>query len=240
MASPSSSMDVASLFRVDGLVAVITGGGSGIGLLMARALAVNGAKRVYILGRRLETLKEAAAATTPPDVLVPVQCDVTSKESLQAAVDRVTEEAGFVNLLIANAGMNGPENRWGPATKSLAEVRKDLFTDYAMEDFAKGLQTNVVGVFFTMTAFLELLDAGNKNALKGGFGRPEKKGGTVPAIQSQVVVISSISAFIRYRGSLPLASPDIQDDAGSSDTQRRKGPRIPRRSTGPRRRPCGG
>ena len=54
-----SSLDAASLFGVKGLVAVITGGGTGIGLMMAKALEFNGAK-VYIIGRRLETLQTAA------------------------------------------------------------------------------------------------------------------------------------------------------------------------------------
>jgi pyruvate/2-oxoglutarate dehydrogenase complex dihydrolipoamide dehydrogenase (E3) component len=57
--SKMSSLDAASLFGVKGLVAVITGGGTGIGLMMAKALEHNGAK-VYIIGRRLETLQTAA------------------------------------------------------------------------------------------------------------------------------------------------------------------------------------
>lgn len=74
-----SSISAESLFRVDGLVAVITGGGTGrlhnhgnrepqllanmaagIGLMMAKALAENGAERVYIIGRREQPLKDAA------------------------------------------------------------------------------------------------------------------------------------------------------------------------------------
>lgn len=206
MTSASTYMDTSALFRVDGLVATITGGGTGIGLIMARALAANGAKRVYILGRRLDVLTAAVTSTTPADVLVPIQCDVTSKDDLQAAVDRITEETGYINLLIANSGVMGPTDpgRWGPGTKSVAEVRKDLFTDYSMEAFTSALQVNVVGVFFTITAFIELLDAGNKNALKGGFGRPEKEGSTVPVIQSQIVVTSSIAAFIRGWMSTPI------------------------------------
>lgn len=54
-----SSLDVSNLFSVNGLVAVVTGGGTGIGLMIARALEHNGAK-VYILGRREEVLKTAA------------------------------------------------------------------------------------------------------------------------------------------------------------------------------------
>lgn len=54
-----SSLAASNLFSVNGLVAVVTGGGTGIGLMIARALEHNGAK-VYILGRREEILKTAA------------------------------------------------------------------------------------------------------------------------------------------------------------------------------------
>ena len=47
------------LFDVSDCIAVVTGGGTGMGLMMAKTLEANGAK-VYILGRRLEVLQEAA------------------------------------------------------------------------------------------------------------------------------------------------------------------------------------
>ncbi|KAG5956687.1 hypothetical protein E4U58_006465 [Claviceps cyperi] len=52
----ASSYSAASLFSVKGLVAVITGGGSGLGAITAHALVANGAKAVYILGRKKEAL----------------------------------------------------------------------------------------------------------------------------------------------------------------------------------------
>ena len=55
-----SNLDVNNLFGVKGLVAVITGGGSGLGLAVAKALDANGAKAVYIIGRREESLKKAS------------------------------------------------------------------------------------------------------------------------------------------------------------------------------------
>lgn len=171
----------------------------GIGLTMARALVFNGAEKVYILGRRLNVL-ETAAKEHPN--LVPHQCDVTSKEDLQAAVDRITKEVGYVNLVIANSGILGPAVRFNPA-HSVSEMRKNLFTDFSMEGMTETLHVNVTAAFFTMTAFLELLDAGNKNALKGGFGKPDKEGSDVIAIQSQVIFTSSISAFSRHYASTP-------------------------------------
>ncbi|RDW77880.1 hypothetical protein BP5796_05732 [Coleophoma crateriformis] len=195
----AQSIDSSTLFRVDGMVAVITGGGTGIGLTMARALAFNGARKVYILGRRLEVLETAAREHSS---LIPFRCDVTSKEDLQAAVDRITSEMGYVNLVIANSGVLGPRVSFNPS-HSLPELRKALFTDLAMADMNETMNVNLTAAFFTMTAFLELLDAGNQNALKGGFGKPISEGSNVQAIQSQVIFTSSIAAFSRHWVSSP-------------------------------------
>ncbi|KAI1781342.1 short chain dehydrogenase [Hypoxylon cercidicola] len=192
-------MDTSGLFRVDGMVAVVTGGGSGIGFSMAKGLAGAGAKKVYILGRRLDVLETAAKAHPS---IVPVQCDITDKASLQSAVDLVTKEVGYINLLIANSGIYGPTNMWNP-TSSIKELRKSLFEDVSMEDFTQAFHVNVTGTFFTALAFLELLDEGNKQAVKGGFGAPTKPGSDAPSIQSQVIITSSISGYSRQFISAP-------------------------------------
>ena len=59
LGSMASSLNASNLYDVTGLVAVVTGGGTGIGLMMAKALEANGAK-VYILGRRMDALEKAA------------------------------------------------------------------------------------------------------------------------------------------------------------------------------------
>ncbi|KAI1762227.1 short chain dehydrogenase [Hypoxylon sp. FL1150] len=192
-------MDTSGLFRVDGMVAVITGGGSGIGFMMAKGLASAGAKKVYILGRRQDALETAAKAHAS---IVSVQCDVADKASLQSAVDFVTKDAGFVNLLIANSGILGPRNTFTPGL-SIKEVRKSMFEDVAMEDFTQAFHVNVTGTYFTILAFLELLDEGNKQALKGGFGAPVTPGSDVQSIQSQVIITASISGFSRQFFSAP-------------------------------------
>ncbi|KAI0602919.1 short chain dehydrogenase [Biscogniauxia sp. FL1348] len=198
-------MDNEGLFRVDGMVAVVTGGGTGIGLTMTKALVGAGARKVYILGRRREVLDAAAAAN--PGAIVPVVCDVGSKASLQSAVDAVAGDAGYVNLVVANAGLGGVAARWGSGSgASVAEARRTLFDGVAMEDFTQTFHVNVTGAYFTMLAFLELLDAGNRNALAGGFGAPVKPGSDVPSIQSQVLFTSSISAYSRMWISNPSYS----------------------------------
>ncbi|KAK8061100.1 short chain dehydrogenase/reductase family protein [Apiospora hydei] len=219
-------MDTSKLFRVDGMVAAVTGGGTGIGLVMARALLGAGAKKVYILGRRRDVLDKACAeaaadmkktSSSTSGVMVPIECDVTSKASLQAAVDAVAQDSGYLNLLVANSGIGGPEARYGKG-KSVAELRRELFEGVEMADFTHAFHVNVTGAYFTMLAFLELLDAGNKHAV-GHAGDAAEEGSVfgvpaadasanpkVPAVQSQVVFTSSISAFSRAHVSGPAYS----------------------------------
>ncbi|KAJ5161549.1 NAD(P)-binding protein [Penicillium capsulatum] len=194
-----SPADAETLFRVDGLVAVITGGETeGVGLTMARALAFHGARRVYLLGQRLEILQ--SAAWEHPS-MVPVQCDVTSKSDLQAAVDRVSGEVGYVNLVVANAGTSGPPGHFAPDL-SLADLRRTLFADFSMEGMTDTMNLNVTAAFFTMTAFLELLDAGNRQGLQGGYGQPNPNIAPIPP-QSQVIFTTCVSAFSRNWSSSP-------------------------------------
>ncbi|KAL4876768.1 short-chain dehydrogenase [Aspergillus karnatakaensis] len=195
----ASSIEAGNIFHVDGLVAIITGGGSGIGLTMARALAQNGARKVYILGRRLEVLQKAAAEH--PSIIAQ-QCDVTSKDDLQRVVDDITAEIGYVNLVVANSGDIGPPVRFHPDA-SISELRQRLFTDFSMDEMTRTLHLNITAAFFTMTAFLELLEVGNEKALSGGFGKPIAEGSNVPSIQSQVIFTTSISAFSRHWTSSP-------------------------------------
>ena len=176
-----SSLEAANLFSASGLVAVITGGGSGIGLMMARALALNGAYKVYIVGRRKEVL-DAATKQSPHGNIVPVVGDVTSKDSLESLVNKVEKEVGYVNVVIANSGIGGPQST--PITKetSLEDFQSSLWNQ-SIDEYTSTFAVNTSAVFFTVVAFLKLLDAGNKK------GNVEQK--------SQVIATSSIGGFNR-------------------------------------------
>ncbi|EDU51554.1 FabG Dehydrogenase with different specificities related to short-chain alcohol dehydrogenase [Pyrenophora tritici-repentis] len=175
-----ADLDPSTLFGVKGLVAVITGGGTGIGLMIAQALEANGAV-VYILGRRQEVLEKAAKTAKHGNIHY-FKADVTSKSDLLAAVDHIASKSGYVNLVVANSGITGPTLRTLDKNASLTEFRDHLW-NWDMEEFNQTFALNTTAAFFTVVAFLELLDKGNK------AGNLQQK--------SQVICIASAGAFNR-------------------------------------------
>ncbi|KAL1966831.1 hypothetical protein VTN77DRAFT_3796 [Rasamsonia byssochlamydoides] len=185
-------LEASKLFSVQGLVAVITGGGSGLGRIMARALDANGAAKVFIIGRREQNLKETASLAVN-GTIVPVVGDVASKDSLQKAYDFIASQTEHIDLLVANSGVLGPLAN--PPAKSdgspptLAELREHLWQT-PMEDFTNVHHVNVTGAFYTAVAFLPLLDAANRK-------RPAPVPGTLSPPRPQIIVTSSIAGFMR-------------------------------------------
>ncbi len=91
--------------RLGDRVALVTGGGRGIGAAVARALASEGA-RVAVASRTLTEIDEVARELTQSgSQSIAVQCDVSRPEEITAAVAQVQEEWGRVDLLINNAGV---------------------------------------------------------------------------------------------------------------------------------------
>lgn len=149
--------------------------------MMAKALAANGAAKVYIVGRRKEVLEEAAKASSKGNIL-PLVCDVTSKDSLQSLVSQVEKDVGYINVLIANSGISGPQTSPLGPMSTLKEYQSALW-NLAPEDYLNTFAVNVTAVHYTLVAFLQLLHAGNEK------DNVEQK--------SQVIVTSSIGGFNR-------------------------------------------
>ncbi|WP_031466295.1 SDR family NAD(P)-dependent oxidoreductase [Sciscionella sediminilitoris] len=131
-----------------GKVAVVTGGGIGIGFATARAFRAEGAK-VFITGRRKEAL-DAAVAELGADV-TGVVCDVSVSSELDALYQTVRDQAGRIDVLVANAGV-GTVAPLGEATEEVIDSM---------------LATNVKGTIFTLQQALPLLSANASVILTG-------------------------------------------------------------------------
>ena len=103
----------------------MTGGGTGLGLEIARRLRRDG-RRVAILGRRAEPLEQAAG-----DGIHPFPCDVSDDAAVERTAARIAEELGVVEILVNNAGTI----RTGPFLKASAA------------DIQEQIAVNLLGVF---------------------------------------------------------------------------------------------
>jgi NAD(P)-dependent dehydrogenase (short-subunit alcohol dehydrogenase family) len=146
--------------------------------MFTRALIQNGASKVYIAGRRLEVLEKAAKSVGPN--VIPIQCDVTSKSSLQDAVSYIQKDAGYLNLLVCNSGIGGPQVQALKDDTTVEEWSSNNF-NVDFDAYVNTFAVNTASVWFTSMAFLPLLDQGNK---KGNMRQT-----------SQVVVTTSVAAF---------------------------------------------
>jgi NADP-dependent 3-hydroxy acid dehydrogenase YdfG len=154
-----------------GKVAVVTGGGTGIGAAVAVALAEEGAS-VVITGRREDKLKEAAARFSGEPKILCRAADVGDRESANAAFAWVKENLGPVDILVSSAGINVPK-------RSMAEGTP--------EDWDKVLKVNASGAYNFMYAVLPDMRA--------------RKDGVIVNISSVAGIRASVLGGVAYSAS---------------------------------------
>jgi len=140
---------VTDRFSLDGRVAVITGGGTGIGRGTALVLAEHGAD-VVLAARRAEPLESTAneiRALGRRALAVPT--DVTSAEQCQALIDGTVRELGRIDILVNNAG--------GAETKSIRKWTED--------EWHQVLALNLGSVWFLSRAAAEVMIPQGKGAI---------------------------------------------------------------------------
>ncbi|GJN27732.1 hypothetical protein PR202_gb15778 [Eleusine coracana subsp. coracana] len=117
--------------RLEGKVAVITGGASGIGACTARLFVKHGAR--VVVADIQDDLGAALCAELGPDAASYVHCDVTVESDVAAAVDHAVSRFGALDVMFNNAGIGGA---------ACHSIR-----DSAQDDFERVLRVNLVGPF---------------------------------------------------------------------------------------------
>jgi NAD(P)-dependent dehydrogenase (short-subunit alcohol dehydrogenase family) len=129
---------------LEGKVAVVTGGSTGIGLATAQLFAAEGAF-VFLTGRRENELQEAVKQIG--NQVTAVRGDVSSLADLDRLYDSVKREKGRIDILFANAGISGAHGQIGEITE---------------KDFDQMFDINVKGLLFSVQKALPLfVDGGS-------------------------------------------------------------------------------
>jgi NAD(P)-dependent dehydrogenase (short-subunit alcohol dehydrogenase family) len=136
--------------KLEGKIAVVTGGSAGIGLGAAKRFAEEGA-RVFITGRDKSRLNEAVAAIGHG--AIGIQGDASKLADLDRIYTTVGDETGRIDVLFANAGF----------------YEHGSFGEVTEEHFDKTFNTNVRGVLFTIQKALPLLGRGASVILTGSI-----------------------------------------------------------------------
>ncbi|OCH94653.1 rhamnolipids biosynthesis 3-oxoacyl-reductase [Obba rivulosa] len=144
-----NDFSIPSLFDVKGKVAVVTGGGSGIGTMFAAAYVQNGAK-VYIASRKEKQLKEVCDALNKKG---PGSChyfvaDLTSKAGCDALAAAIKERESKVHILVNNSGIS-----WGAPYDNFPEK----------DGWDRVMNLNVKSIFYTTVALTDVLAKDSTN-----------------------------------------------------------------------------
>jgi NAD(P)-dependent dehydrogenase (short-subunit alcohol dehydrogenase family) len=140
--SVDESFLTAELFSLKGKTALVTGGSSGLGFIMAKGLLQNGAK-VIIASRKQQKCDEALEELGEFGDCRAITADVTEPSQRAALLEFVKKEFGSLSILINNAGAN-----WGAKLE-----------DYPDDGFAKVMDTNLNAVFSLSRDMVPLLEA---------------------------------------------------------------------------------
>jgi 3-oxoacyl-[acyl-carrier protein] reductase len=173
--------------RLDGQVALVTGGGRGIGANIARELAAAGAK-VAVSARTAEQVDEVADEIGG----LAVVADVSKREDVEAMVAKVESELGPIDLLVANAGIGNQDG-------STWEVDP--------EDWWQVLEVNVLGVHLSCRSVLSgMLERGRGRIVITGSGAAYLPGSSHTAYPTSKAAVCRYGETLanELRGRIPV------------------------------------
>jgi NAD(P)-dependent dehydrogenase (short-subunit alcohol dehydrogenase family) len=225
------------LGELDGKVAIVTGGGRGVGRGIALALAKAGAD-VVVAGRRRETLEQVAAeiGAAGGGRGLAVVCDVGVESQVQQLVADTVEAFGRLDILVNNAQSWGPPAELAvmPPVISLQEIPEEWW-DHT-------LQTGLKATFYCCrAAFPYLRERGGKVINLGShacFGAPDFPDYSAAKEGIRGLSRSIARSWAEHGINVNILVPRIETDSSLADVQRRN-PQGGAGGSGPTSRPLG-
>ncbi len=178
-------------FRLDGKVALVTGGSYGIGFAMAKALAKAGAK-IAINGRSKDNIDKGIADFKAEGIDVyGYICDVTDEAAVQKMVAQIEEEVGVIDILVNNAGI----------------IKRIPMHEMSVEDFRQVVDIDLIGPFIVSKAVIPAM-------IKKGHGK-------IINIASMMSELGreTVSAYAAAKGGLKMLTKNICSEYGGHNIQ---------------------
>ncbi len=151
--------------KLNGKIAIITGAGKGIGKAIAIAYARQGIKVCCIARTLIDIESTVNQIKKLGDDAIAIPCDVTNYENLRAAMQKVFERYGRIDLVIVNAG---------------TDCEKLPVDELNIEEWKRVIDVNLNGAFYTVKAaipFLKRNGAGKIITIGSGMGHKGKADG---------------------------------------------------------------
>ncbi|KAK1623799.1 putative short-chain dehydrogenase [Colletotrichum phormii] len=178
-----ASLDITRLFSVKGYVAVVTGGSSGLGLMICKGLVTNGAK-VYVVAlpsdpieEAVEELNELGKASGGSAIGMP--CNLSMTYEIPKLARDIEEQEGCLDLLVSNAGIRrDPFEPCDVLTTDVLELQNSMASS-SQRDWEDTFTVNVTAHYYLAVAFLPLLRKATKPDDDGRPGSREGRGAVI-------------------------------------------------------------
>ncbi|KAJ5912625.1 hypothetical protein N7504_001508 [Penicillium tannophilum] len=197
-----ASLNVSDLFNVKGRVAVVTGGSSGIGLMISKGLVQNGAK-VYLVALPSDPIAEVVEELNilgqeTGGQAEGIPCDISSKDSIKELSEEISQKEKTLDMLISNAGIRrDPPKSCNVLTAPLEELQASMWS-LPQEDWENTFRVNTTAHYFLSIALLPLLAAAADQPIGDERkGRDEGRG---------VIVVTSSCASMHNETNVDLTS----------------------------------
>ena len=203
----------AQLFDLTGQVAVVTGGGRGIGEGIARTFAAAGAKIVVAARRTAEVEAVAASIVAEGGEAIGVGCDVTDDAAVDALARTAIDAFGSLTIWVNNAGGS-------PARKPLTELSR--------EEWDQCTALNLTAVWVGIVTAAKYIETGSILNISSGAGTGPVPGsghyGAAKAGVNSLTMTASaeLAPRVRVNGIMPGAIPDGDLPHGARHPQRRR------------------